>query len=137
MPSPEPTTANGRTIAEMYRAFARGDVDYVMDQLHPDMDWIETESERVPIHGHSASPGDVLENVFAQVPEHFASFELQPQLWVESGDDVVVTGRLRARTHAGRDLDAPYAHVFSLRDGKVCRNENHHDTALWLAAFDN
>ena len=27
-------------------------------------------------------------------------------------------GRVVARTHTGRKLDAPYAHVFSFRDGK-------------------
>jgi len=62
-------------------------------------------------------------------------FELHPELWVEAGDDVVVTGRVVARTRTGRKLDAPYAHVFSFRDGKVCRNDNFHDTALWVAAL--
>jgi ketosteroid isomerase-like protein len=77
----------------------------------------------------------VLENVFAKVPESFERFDLRPELWVEVGDDVVVTGRLVARTRSGRDLDAPYAHVFSFRDGKVSRNDNFHDTALWAAAL--
>lgn len=40
-----------------------------------------------------------------------------------------------ARTHDGRKLDAPYAHVFSFRDGKVSRNDNFHDTALWVTAL--
>ena len=26
-------------------------------------------------------------------------------------------------------------HVFSFRDGKVCRNDNFHDTAQWVAAL--
>ena len=77
----------------------------------------------------------MLQNVFAKVGEYFESFELRPELWIESGDDVVVTGRLHARTRSGRDLDAPYAHVFSFRDGKVSRNDNFHDTALWVEAL--
>jgi ketosteroid isomerase-like protein len=44
-----------------------------------------------------------------------------------------VTGRVRANTRSGKDLDAPYPHVFSFRDGEVIRDENHHDTALWAA----
>src|SRR5690349_22658244 len=40
---------------------------------------------------------------------------------IESGDDVVVTGRCVARARSGADLDAPYAHVFSFRD----RSEEH------------
>lgn len=72
---------------------------------------------------------------FATVPENFERSELRPELWIATVDDVVVTGRVVARTHSGRDLDAPYAHLFSFRDGKVSRNSNFHDTALWAAAL--
>jgi ketosteroid isomerase-like protein len=101
----------------------------------PDVEWIETEAESIPAHGTFASPQEVLESVLAKVPEYFEQFELHPELWVEAGDDVVVTGRVVARTRTGRKLDAPDAHVFSFRDGKVCRNDNFHDTALWVAAL--
>ena len=57
--------------------------------------------------------------------------------WIETeaGDDVVVTGRVLADTKNGRKLDAPYAHVFSFSKGKVTRNDNFHDTALWAMAL--
>jgi uncharacterized protein len=135
VPSPTPTTENGRTVAGMYEAFGRGDVEHVVAQLAPELEWIETEADTLPIHGRFTSAREVLEHVFAQVPEHFERFELRPELWVEAGDDVVVTGRVVARTREGRDLDAPYAHVFSFRDGKVTRNDNFHDTAVWVTAF--
>jgi len=135
MASTNPTTNNGRTVAGMYEAFGRGDIPHVLAQMAPDVEWIETEAGNIPAHGTSAGPQEVLENVFAKVPEHFEQFELRPELWIEAGDDVVVTGRVVARTHAGRKLDAPYAHVFSFRDGKVSRNDNFHDTALWAAAL--
>ena len=135
MASTSPTTDNGRTIAGMYEAFGRGDVPQVLAQLAPDLEWIETEAADVPTHGTFTSPQEVLENVFAKVPQYFEQFELRPELWIETGDDVVVTGRVVARTHDDRKLDAPYAHVFSFRDGKVSRNGNFHDTALWVTAL--
>ena len=107
MASTSPTTNNGRTVAGMYEAFGRGDVPYVLAQMAPDVEWIETEARNIPTHGTFASPQEVLENVFAKVPEHFEQFELRPELWIEAGDDVVVTGRVVARTHTGRKLDAP------------------------------
>jgi uncharacterized protein len=130
-----PTTDNGRTIAAMYEAFGRGDVGYVLEKMAPALEWIETEADNIPTHGTFSTPQEVLENVFAKVPEYFERFELHPERWIETGDDVVVTGRLIARTTTGRDLDAPYAHVFSFTDGKVSRNDNFHDTALWVAAL--
>jgi ketosteroid isomerase-like protein len=48
---------------------------------------------------------------------------------------VVVTGRVHARTRSGTELDAPYAHVFSFRDGRVSRNDNFHDAAMWANAL--
>jgi len=135
MASTSPTTDNGRTIAECTRPSAAATSRTSWPQMAPDVEWIETEAESIPTHGTFASPQEVLESVFAKVPEYFEQFELHPELWVEAGDDVVVTGRVVARTRTGRKLDAPYAHVFSFRDGKVCRNDNFHDTALWVAAL--
>jgi uncharacterized protein len=131
VPTTRPSTENGHTIAGMYEAFGRGDVEHVLEQIDPDVEWIETEAGNLPINGRSASREEVPQNVFAKVPEHFETFELRPELWIEAGDDVVVTGRVRARTRSGTELDAPYAHVFSFRDGKVSRNDNFHDTAVW------
>ncbi len=46
-----------------------------------------------------------------------------------------VTGRIVARTNGGHDLDAPFAHVFTVLDGKIARNDLFNDTALWVAAL--
>ena len=119
----------------MHEAFGRGDIASVLAQMAPDVEWIETETESIPTHGTLANPQEVPQNVFAKVPEHFEQFELHPERWIEVGDDVVVTGRVVARTRAGRKLDAPYAHVFSFRGGRVSRNDKFHDTALWAAAL--
>jgi hypothetical protein len=135
VPASAPATENGRTIAAMYEAFACGDIPSVLEQMAPRVEWIETEAENIPTHGRFSTPQEVLENVFARVPEHFERFELRPELWIEAGDDVVVTGRVVAKTKHGRELDAPYAHVFSFSDGKVSRNDNFHDTALWATAL--
>jgi uncharacterized protein len=135
MANTSPQTDNGRLIASLYDAFGRGDIPFVLDQLAPDVEWIETESPNVPTHGTSRTPQQVLENVFMKLPESFGSFEVRPDRWIESTDDVVVTGRIVARAKNGRDLDAPYAHVFTVRDGKVTRNDLFNDTALWVSAL--
>ena len=135
MPTTAPTTEHGRTVAAMYEAFGRGDVPFVLERMAPNIDWIETEAQNIPTHGRFSTPQEVLENVVANVPEYFKRFEIRPELWVEAGDDVVVTGRVVAKTKSGRELNALYAHVFSFSDGRVIRNDNFHDTALWAAAL--
>jgi hypothetical protein len=56
MASTGPTTDNGRTIAGMYEAFGRGNVPHVLAQMALDVEWIETEAENIPTHGHSPVP---------------------------------------------------------------------------------
>jgi ketosteroid isomerase-like protein len=56
MTSTSPATDNGRTVASMYEAFGRGDVAYVLAQMAPDVEWIETEAANIPTHGTFASP---------------------------------------------------------------------------------
>ena len=134
MPTTSPTTDNGRLIASMYEAFGRGDVPYVVERIADPVEWIETDAD-IPTRGTYRTPQDVVQHVFAAIGEHFESFELRPELWIEHGDDVVVTGRVAAVTRTGSKLDSPFAHVFTVRAGKVVRNDNHHDTALWSAAL--
>ena len=110
-----PTTENGRTVAGMYEAFGRGDVQHVLDQMTEEQDWIETEAKNVPIHGRCSTRQEVLENVFAKVPEHFERFELVPDRWIEAGDEVVVTGRVRARARHRRTRSSSAASSATLR----------------------
>jgi ketosteroid isomerase-like protein len=99
MPTTSPTTDNGRTIAAMYEAFGRGDVPFVLERIAPEVEWIETEAQSIPTNGRSSTPEEVLQNVFAKMPEHFETFELRPELWIEKGEDVA-GHRPRARPHA-------------------------------------
>jgi uncharacterized protein len=132
MATSEPTTDNGRLINSAYEAFARGDVPYVVSLLAEDVEWIETDAAEIPFTGTSHSPQQVVDSVFMKMPEYFETFELRPESWIESGEDVVATGRVVARLKNGQELDAPFAHVFTVKDGKVTRNEVHNDTARWL-----
>lgn len=91
MPTTTPTTDRGRTIAGMYEAFGRGDVPSVLAQLAPELEWIESEAEAIPTHGVFSTPDEVLHGVFAKVGEYFETFDLRPELWIEAGEDVVVT----------------------------------------------
>src|SRR3954454_7395939 len=130
MANTSPQTDNGRLIASIDDAFGRGDIPFVLDQFAPEIEWIETESPEVPTHGTSRTPQEVLDNVFMKLPESFGSFDVQPDRWIETADDVVVSGRIVARTTGGKDLNAPFAHVFTVRDGRVTRNDLFNDTAL-------
>jgi ketosteroid isomerase-like protein len=124
---------NVNLVREAYAAFGRGEVPRVLGLLDPEVEWIESDLPEMPTRGTHRGPQAVLEGVLATVPRDWAEFNLSPEQFLDAGDHVVVTGRLRAKAKAtGRSMDAPFAHVFFLRHGRVARMVNYHDTAQWL-----
>jgi ketosteroid isomerase-like protein len=64
--------------------------------------------------------------------EHFT---VSPERFVEAGDTVLVEGRYRGRMKAtGRAVDAQFAHVWQVRNGKVVRFQQYTDTRQWADA---
>jgi ketosteroid isomerase-like protein len=122
-------------VRSAYDGFASGNIPAVLALIAPDCEWIETEAQGIPTSGVHRGPAGVAEGVFSKVPASFSEFALHPERFIERGDLVPVTGRVKGKSKVGRLLDAPFAHVFSIRDGLIVRLENYHDTALWLEAL--
>ena len=83
-------------------------------------------------HGSEA----VIKEIFEPTLDKFDDFRLQCDQFLDAGDQVVVTGRFLGRgKDTGSDLDATFAHVWTLRNGKVVRFQDYTDTANWLRAL--
>jgi ketosteroid isomerase-like protein len=54
--------------------------------------------------------------------------------WIDAADRLVVTGRFRGRAKNGQELDAPFAHVSTMRNGKAVRFEHYVDQPSWSRA---
>jgi len=76
---------------------------------------------------------DVLAN-FAQIPNYWSSFSVEPSEFIEAGDKVIVSGTQRA-TGKGGSFEAPFLHLMEYRDGKVVRGEFEGDSAKALKAL--
>ena len=124
------TTSNAQYVRSLYDAFARGDMPAVLAGLAPDVVWMEAEgtpyADRNPYRG----PQAVATGVFQRLGADWNNFRADVERVVDGGDTVVVLGRYRATNRqTGRALDAPFAHVWNLRDGKVVRFDQYVDTA--------
>jgi ketosteroid isomerase-like protein len=61
---------------------------------------------------------------------------VQCDQYLDAGERVVVTGRFLGRgKDTGNELNAPFAHIWTLQNGKVTRFQNYTDTANWLRAL--
>ena len=72
---------------------------------------------------------------FAQIPNYWSSFSVEPSEFLEMGDEnVLVRGTQRA-TGKGGSFEAPFLHLMKFRGGKVVRGEFQGDSAKALKAL--
>jgi uncharacterized protein len=127
---------NVNILRQGYEAFNRGDIDTVMGIMDPHIEWQEPDVDGLPSRGKHHGPEALVNNVIGPVVEHWDDFQAVPEEFLDAGDRVVVLGRFRGRGKAtGRILDAPYAHVWTLRDSKVVHHRNYPDTANLLQSL--
>ena len=126
---------NVRVAKQTYEAFGRGDVPAVLENFHSDVEWHAAEG--LPWGGVHTGPNAVAENVFGAVMAEIDGFALNIDRFIEGNDDVVlVLGRYSGTgKKGGKSLDAAFAHVWELDDGKLKRFLHYTDTARFNEAL--
>ena len=120
---------NSEIIRRLYAAFANGDVPGVLRASDKDIRW--TEAAGFPYGGTYVGPDAVLANVFAKLGSEWEGFSAVPHSYVVEGGDGRGTRRVRwVFTTTGKRFSAPFAHVWTLREGKVVGFQQYTDTAL-------
>lgn len=121
-------------IQSLYAAFARGDVEALLDACVDDVEWHMLGSIALPymgtFHGRQA-----LLRWFGHVAEFDDIQAFEPREFLAGADHVTVLGweRTRAKPDGGV-FESPWVHVFTLRDGKVARFVGLVDTAAVVRA---
>ena len=123
---------NIATMRGAYDAFARA----ILAQLPFDR---QIERDRADVQGfgprHDHGIQAVINEVFEPTLERFDDFRVSATV-SDAGERVVVIGRFLGRgKDTGNELNAPFAHVWTLRNGKVTQFQNYTDTANWLRAM--
>jgi ketosteroid isomerase-like protein len=121
-------------VKGIYEAFGRGDVAAVLGTFDPAIDWREADSFLYADGNPYLGPQKVA-GVFQRLVGDMDGFTLQLNNIIDGGDTVVTEGRYRATMRkTGTPVDAQFAHVWQLRDGKVVRFQQYTDTKQWAAA---
>jgi len=119
------------TIRGVYEAFARRDFSRM--PFDPQIEWVESNMEWSPTAGMHRGPQAVIKEVFEPTLEKIEAFRLECDLYLDAGDKVVVTGCFLGRgKDTGHELNAPFAHIWTLRNTKIIAFHNYTDTANWL-----
>lgn len=124
--------SNRDLIQSLYDAFARGDAPAVLGILHDDVEWNEALGSPLADRNPYDSPQAVGEGVFGRILSSYDGFQATPHALVADGDRVVALGTYTGtHTASGTALDAPFAHAWTVRDGKVSAFQQYTDTAQW------
>jgi ketosteroid isomerase-like protein len=117
--------SNVDTARSAYEAFGRGDLATLKENMAEDAVWVT--SDELPLGGETRGRDAIIEN-FAQIPNYWSSFSVEPEDFIDGGDWVAVRGTQRAGTDKG-SFEAPFAHLLEYEDGKLVRGEFYADSA--------
>ena len=125
---------NVQIAKDTYAAFARGDLPRVLAGFHEDVEWHAAEG--LPWGGVHKGRDAVAQDVFGVLMTAFEDFRLEHEQFIDGGDFVVALGRYAATARqTGRRLDAAFAHVWELEDGKLKRYYHYTDTLRFAEAL--
>lgn len=117
--------SNREIIKGAYEAFARQDIATVLEATDPAITWYSPDSV---VTGGIFKGHDEVVGFFTRLPEVYEAIEVRPERYVDQDDTVIVLGR-HVGKGSGGDFDIPFAHVWTLRDGKATSFFEYFDTA--------
>ncbi len=122
-------------VQRIYKAIADGDIPTRLSLVTDDFDLRLFGSDKIPMAGrwHGRAGLDQFLGIIAEALD-FQIF--QPDEFIASGNDIVVLGHERCVVRStGRVVEVNWAHVWTVRDGLICRHIEYTDTAAWEMGF--
>lgn len=127
--------SNLEIVRRSYEAFERGDLDAVLADLDPEIEWHQAQG--LPHGGLYRGRSEVRRNIFEPLDaEWWSEFTAVPDELLDAGDQVVALGRYRGTAKGtGKRLDVPFVHVWTLQNERATRFRQFLDTAGWIEAL--
>lgn len=125
-----------QTIKALYAAFAEGDVPAILGIFDAQIQWLEAESGPLAEANPYLGPMAVAEGIFMRLAGDIDNFTVSVEQL--SGDSKTVTaqGRYRGMVNAtGTELDAQFAHIWTVHEGKITGFQQYTDTHQWRTAY--
>jgi ketosteroid isomerase-like protein len=126
---------NRQLVEQAYATFKVGDIPTLLQSLSEDVTWQLPEIENVPFAGKRQGRGAVGEffSILASLQD---ARSFQEREFIAQGDKVVVLGHYVWQVKAnGRTIDGDFAHVFTVRGGRIVAFHEYMDSAAVAKAY--
>ncbi len=118
---------NVELVKNLYQAFAQGDVPTVLQSFDENIEW--TEAEGFPYGGTYRGGAAILENVFMKLATEWDGYRVAPDEFLDAGEKIVALGNYSGSYKTtGKSINVPFAHVWTLENGKVKKFVQYTDT---------
>lgn len=125
---------NANLVKKGYDAFRDGDLEGLLSLYAEDIEWILPEMNDVPISGQRKGL-DQVRQFFNALDENQEALSFEPKEFIAQGDRVVVLGQYEWRVKStGRNFSSDFAHVYTVRNGKITSMQEFTDTAAAVKA---
>ncbi len=120
---------NTRIVQQAYENFKNGDLPALLGLYSDDIDWRLPKVENMPWFGSRKGREETAE-FFQSLAEAQDVLTFNPQEFIVQGDKVVVLGDYSWRVKAtGREFGSDWAHVWTVKNGKLVGFQEYTDTA--------
>jgi ketosteroid isomerase-like protein len=129
------TQQNKQLIMQCYQLYKEKNIRGLLNLFHDDIEWIASDSDDIPFAG-SFHGKDEVAQFFTKLEQAQDVIQFEPRDFIAEGDKVVATGNSSWHVKStGLTYDDPWAHVFTIRDGKVARLQQYNHTAAAETAY--
>jgi len=126
---------NTQLVQQAYANFKNGDIPTLLTLFADDIEWELDETENVPFTG-ARHGKDQVAKFFDELSEEQHALQFDPQEFVAQNDRVVALGHYAWSVNStDRTYESDWAHVFTIRNGKISRFREFFDTAAGAAAY--
>ena len=119
---------NVQIVKDMYAAFNRGDIPFILGQLSPNVKWMSHLDPVIPWSGDRAGR---VPDFFKDINDSVEVQGFEPDEYVAEGNTVVSTGTFAcAAKTSGRAASTKWTFIWKFTDGKVTSYEQFSDPEL-------
>lgn len=120
--------ANLELVRATYEGSSEENGKNLLAALAPDAEW--TEAASFPYAGTYKGVENIISGVFNRLATEWTGYNAKVHTFLEDGDRVAAFGIYSGTFNAtGKSFSATFAHLYTIKDGKIIRMEQYVDSA--------